>query len=53
MFFKTASLTNVAILTGKHLCWGFFFKKLFVFKKETPTQVFPVKYCEIFKNIFL
>ena len=52
MFFKTGSLKNVAILIGKHLCWGFFFKKLFVFKKETPTQVFPVDIVKFLRTFF-
>ena len=28
MFFKINVLTNFAILTGKHLCWGLFLIKL-------------------------
>ena len=37
------------IFTEKRLCWS----KAFNFiKKDTPTQVFSCKYCEIFKNTY-
>ena len=52
MFFKTGSLKNFAIFTAKHLCWSFFLKKLFVFKKETPTQVFPVDIVKFLRTFF-
>ena len=52
---KKAVFKNLAILTGKHLCWGHFLIKLQVFRsaiyqKETLTQMFSCEYCEIFKN---
>ena len=46
MFFKKGILKNLAIFTGKHLCWSL------PLIKKTPSQVFPREYCEIFKNSF-
>ena len=49
--FKIGVLKNVAIYTGKHLCWSLFLIKSQAFtKRETPTQIFSAKYCEIFQN---
>ena len=39
-------LQNFTKFTEQNLCWGVFFTK------ETPTQGFSCKYCEIFKNTF-
>ena len=48
---KEGVLKNLAIFTGKHLCWSLIkFIKLHV--KETSTQVFFCEYCKIFKNIY-
>ena len=41
MFFKIVVLKNLAIFTGKHLCWCFFFNK-----------VLSCEICETFKNMF-
>ena len=45
---------SFAIFTGKHLCWSLFSIKLRLqlYQKETSTQVFSCKYCDIFSNIF-
>ena len=40
MFFKIVVLKNLAIFTGKHLCWCFFFNK-----------VLSCEICETFKNM--
>ena len=50
-------LKNFTIFTGKHLCWSLFLIKLQVWRpatlsKEALTQVFPCKYCEIFKSTY-
>ena len=59
LFCKKGVLKTFTIFTGIQLCWGLFllsFKPAslqacnFV-KKWTPTQIFPCKYCETFKNI--
>ena len=57
MFFKTAAFKNLAIFTGKHLCWSFFLIKSQTWRpaillKKSPTQVLSCEYCEIFKNSF-
>ena len=55
MFFKIVSLKNLAIVTGKHLCWGLFLIKLqafrpeTLFKKDSNTGV-SCQYCKIFKS---
>ena len=51
---EKASLKNVAIFLGKHLCWILFLRKLRasglqLYEREAPTQVFSCDYCEIFK----
>ena len=48
MVIKIGVLKNYANLTGKHLCWI----DLQLYEKETPTQVFSCKICEIFMNTF-
>ena len=45
MFFKISVVRNVAILTGKHLCWSLFLIKrflvsLFLLKRDFNTGVF-------------
>ena len=55
MFFKIGVLTNFTNFTGKHLYWNLFLIKLQPLRlatllKETPTQVFSCKICEIFRN---
>ena len=58
MFFKIGVLKNFVIFTRKHLSWQSLFIKVAVLtgcnfiKKETPTQVFSCKYCEILRNSF-
>ena len=57
MFFEMRSITNFAIFTRKHLCWGLFLIKLQAFrpatflKRDSNTGV-SCGYCEIFKNSF-
>ena len=60
MFFKIAVLKNLAVLSKKNnLCWSLVFNKVaglkacIFIKKEALAQVFPLEYCEIFKNSFL
>ena len=55
IFFKIGVFKNFSNFTGKHLCQSFFLIKLQswtlqFYRKETPTQVFSCKICEIFKN---
>ena len=56
---KDDVLKNFAIFTGKHLCWSLFLIKFQVvrpatfFLKKTPTQVFFLEYCKIFKNTYV
>ena len=51
-------LRNFAKFTGKHLCQSLIFNKVaglshvILLKKETLTQVFSCKVCEISKNTF-
>ena len=51
-FYKKAVLKNFAIFTGKHLCWIVFFL-IKVQISETPRQLFPCEYCEIFTKTYL
>ena len=52
-----SSITNFAIFTRKHLCWGLFLIKLQAFrpatflKRDSNTGV-SCGYCELFKNTF-
>ena len=50
VFCKKGALKNLAVLTGKRLCWSLYFN--FIKKRlyETLTQVFFLEYCEIVKN---
>ena len=53
---KKAALKNFAIFTGKHLCWSLFLLKpedLQLFKKEIPTQVFPVDIAKSLRLLIL
>ena len=54
---KKAVPKNFAILTGKHLCWSFFLRKLMAFRsatllKKSPRQVFYCEFCKVFKSSF-
>ena len=55
---KNRKIKNIAQLTGKLLCQGlFFWIKLQVeacnfIGKETPAQVFPVSFVNVFLNFF-
>ena len=56
--FKKMLLKNFAKFAEKQLCWSLFLNKVTVrrpanlLKKETPAQVFPYEFCEIFKNTY-
>ena len=52
MFFKIGVLKNFTNFTGESL--EPHFNKVFnkLYKKETPTQLFPCEICNIFKNAF-
>ena len=50
VFYKKGTLQNFTKFTGKHLCRSVFNK---VFNKETLVQVFPWKFCKIFKKTSL
>ena len=58
MFSKAVVLKNLAIFTGKNLCWNLFLVKFhdsrpaFLFKKESSAQLLFCEYCEIFKSNF-
>ena len=53
VFFKIGVLKNFANFTGKHLCWSLLLIELQAWRsKETPTQVFSCKICDIFKSTF-
>ena len=51
--YKIGTLKDFAIFNGKKLCWSLFLRKLQLYQKETPTQVFSCKYCKIFKVSFI
>ena len=46
MSFKRDVLKNIAIFSGKHLCWSLFFSD----QKGTPTKVLTWEYCKIVGN---
>ena len=58
---RKEAVPNLAIFTGKHLCFSLFLIKFQAFRpicsdlqrywEETQTQVFSCEYCEIFKKI--
>ena len=54
VFFKIDVLKNLAILTGKHLCWSLFNKNagLQLYYKQTPTQLFSCEFSEFFEDRF-
>ena len=52
MFFKIDILKNLAMFTGKHLCYSCRAGGLQLYYKEIPTQVLSCEYCEIFKNTY-
>ena len=54
---KKDALKNFAKLTGNHLLSESLFNEVVgqtfnFYKKDTPTQVFPCEFCDIFKNTF-
>ena len=58
LIYKKGVLKNVAKLTRKHLCKGFFFNKVadlmvcsFI-REEALEQVFYCEFCKIFKNTY-
>ena len=46
MSFEIDVLENIAIFSGKHLCWSLFFS----YQKGTPTKVLTWEYCKIVGN---
>ena len=48
MFYEIGVFKNFAKFTGKHLRWSF----CNLYSKQTPTQVFPCEFCEVFQNTF-
>ena len=43
MFYEKGAVKNIAIFTGKHLCWSLGVRRpsyLQFYSKETPTHVF-------------
>ena len=46
MSFETDVLENIAIFSGKHLCWSLFFS----YQKGIPTKVLTWEYCKIVGN---
>ena len=57
VFLKKSVLKNFANFTEKNLCWILFLIMQQAFRsptllKETPTQLFSCKICDIFKNTF-
>ena len=46
---KKTTLKNLAIFTGKHLCWS----RPATLLKKAPTQVLSCEYCKIFKNSYI
>ena len=51
MFYKTDALKNLAIFTGKHLCWRFFL--INSIKKRLQHRCFPVNIAECLSIAFL
>ena len=49
---KKGVLKIVSKFTEKHMCQSAFYTKVNFIKKETPTQLLPYNFCEIFKNTF-
>ena len=52
MFFIIGVHKSFSNFIGKHLCWSLFLKNLQAVLKKTPTQVFSIEVCKIFKNTF-
>ena len=48
MFCEIGVIKNLAKLTGNHLRWGLFLKKLQA--NDTPAQAFPCEFCETVEN---
>ena len=53
-YIKKSVSKNFAKFTGKHLCQSLFNPKACNFiEKENLAQVFPYRFCDIFRNTFL
>ena len=56
VFCKEIVLKTFSKFTGKHLYRSLFFNKVvgpaILLKKRLRHRCFPVKFCEVFKNIF-
>ena len=50
MFYKIDALKNLAIFTGKHLCWRFFLINFI--KKRLQHKCFPVNIAECLSTAF-
>ena len=50
MFYKIDALKNLAIFTGKHLCWRFFL--INVIKKRLQHRCFPVNIAKCLSTAF-
>ena len=57
MFFKIY-VKNLAMFTGKYLCWSYFLIQLqgcrtaILLERDLTTQVLSCEYCKIFKNTY-
>ena len=52
MFFRIGVLKNIAIFTGKHLCWSLLLKKS-ILKKRLQHRSFPVNIAKFLRTPFL
>ena len=54
MFLKIGILKNIAIFTGKHLCWSIINKVLFnkFIKKRLQHRCFPVNIANFLKTVY-
>ena len=52
VFCKNGVLKNLAIISGKHLCWSLFAGLQVCNFIETPTLMFSCEYWEFFKNTY-
>ena len=50
MFYKIYPLKNLAILTGKHMCWRFFLINFI--KKRLRPRCFPVNFAKCLSTVF-
>ena len=58
MFFILGGITNFAIFTGKHLCWGLFSIKLHIYRYATFLKIdsntgISCRYCKVLRIAFL